>query len=237
MPEIILINYADQGYVKAQAKNTRTGSRFGGFTKVINFQKKHLGQHFLNRNKELFSKRRGAGYWVWKPYIMLYTLQNLSKPGDWIFYSDSGSHFTGSIMPWIHHAERKRQNMVFFDVGPSHPERRWSKRDAFVYMQCDSEAYANSIQRLSGYQLVRNCPEAIRFYHECLRYNEDIRIVSDEENTCRKPNYEGFEENRHDQTVLSLLSKKWKIPSWPRPDAPQKNWPLPNFVVTARWSQ
>ena len=27
----------------------------------------------------------------------------------------------------------------------------------------------------------------------------------------RKPNHEGFVENRHDQTVLSLLSKKWNI--------------------------
>lgn len=36
---------------------------------------------------------------------------------------------------------------------------------------------------------------------------QDSRIVSDSENVMGLPNYEGFIDNRHDQTVLSLLAK------------------------------
>jgi hypothetical protein len=46
---------------------------------------------------------------------------------------------------------------------------------------------------------------------ECLAYATDRRIITDEENVLGVPNYPEFVENRHDQTIWSLVCKKHQI--------------------------
>jgi len=52
---------------------------------------------------------------------------------------------------------------------------------------------------------------SLRFIGEWLTYNQDHRIATDLP-TSIHPNDPIFTENRHDQTILSLLCKKWGIP-------------------------
>ena len=49
------------------------------------------------------------------------------------------------------------------------------------------------------------------FLEKLLYYSQDKRIITDDPNTLGFPNYDGFIENRHDQTVLSLLIKKFRL--------------------------
>ena len=51
----------------------------------------------------------------------------------------------------------------------------------------------------------------IQFVMEYLTYSTDRRIVSDDKNVMGKENFDGFEGNRHDQSIFSLLTKKWGI--------------------------
>ena len=65
-----LINYADQAFFQSRALNSISGIQ-AGFDSVIQYQKKDMSSDFLSENKEILSKRRGAGYWLWKPYFIL----------------------------------------------------------------------------------------------------------------------------------------------------------------------
>ena len=64
---------------------------------------------------------------------------------------------------------------------------------------------------------VRKGFKGMSFVSEWLTYSQDRRIVTDDDDIvsrrCRPPEYR---HNRHDQTVLSLLGKKWGIPFRPR---------------------
>ena len=51
----------------------------------------------------------------------------------------------------------------------------------------------------------------MNFIGEWLTYCKDPRIITDDKSIFG-PEDKEFKENRHDQTVLSLLSKKWEIP-------------------------
>ena len=42
-----------------------------------------------------------------------------------------------------------------------------------------------------------------------LQYAQDIRIISDKSNVMGLPNYREFTDHRHDQSVISLMSKKY----------------------------
>ena len=54
----------------------------------------------------------------------------------------------------------------------------------------------------------RKSPEVEDFFQEVLSYAQDIRIISDNPNIMGKDNYPGFIDHRHDQSVISLISKK-----------------------------
>ena len=71
--------------------------------------------------------------------------------------------------------------------------------------------FKNSNQAWSGFTLLRKSFNSIRFISEWLTYNQDPRISSDLPSLFGK-NDDIFIENRHDQTILSLLAKKWGIP-------------------------
>ena len=76
--------------------------------------------------------------------------------------------------------------------------------DPIVYGEHQHQRLANFIVAM------KNC-ETIQYFMEYLAYTMDFRIVNDKDNVMGKPNFPGFLGNRHDQTVHSLLSKKWGI--------------------------
>ena len=46
------------------------------------------------------------------------------------------------------------------------------------------------------------------FFAEWLRHAQDERNLTDAPNQCGLPNYPGFVEHRHDQSILSLLGRR-----------------------------
>ena len=88
-------------------------------------------------------------------------------------------------------------------------ERKYSKRDAFIIMGVDNPVFSETNQYMAGIQIYKKSEYTIKFIQEWLFYCQDIRIITNQKNTLGQPNYQGFVENRHDQTALSLLIKKY----------------------------
>ncbi len=217
---IVHINYSNEIYYKSQLRNTQTALEVGQFDKSIPYSPKDIDRGFYKKNKHILQLKRGNGYWLWKPYIVKKTLEKLNW-GDYLYYSDSGSYFTGSIHPLIAHAESVNQDLIVFELRLF--EKDWTKRDAFVLMDCDSPKYTDSRQRISGHHLWKKTPFAMQFIGEQLQYSMDERIITDMENQCGLPNYPGFKEHRHDQSIMSLLSKKHNLRAFRVPQKCGKN--------------
>ena len=88
-------------------------------------------------------------------------------------------------------------------------EKCYSKRDAFVLLDVDTPFYSETYQYMAGIQVYKKSKYTEKFIEELLYYSQDKRIITDEPNTQGLNNYPGFRANRHDQTVLSLLIKKY----------------------------
>lgn len=226
---IIGINYADNKFKKAQQLNTWSMYHKGKVDKVIEYGPDDLDSAFVEENKEILNKPRGAGYWLWKPYILKKTFDSLQS-GDYLFYCDAGAVILKPIQLLIDAMEKANMNVMCFQLTLK--ERLYSKRDAFVLMDCDSDEYSDTLQRCDGYILLRkadksnipnNFVDVGKLIGDFLCFCKDIRIVSDSANVMGSPNYEGFVENRHDQTVWSLLTKKYGIPAFRDPSQWGKN--------------
>lgn len=206
----ILINYADNYYYRSQKLNSKTGLEVAGFDKVIEYSKKDIDKKFIKKNAMIINANRGAGYWLWKPYIILKTLEEVND-GDIIFYCDSGSYFIHNFEPIFKLLEK--QDIVLFMMYNQY-EKMWTKKDTFVYMDADKPEYTDTKQRLGGFQLVKKTPFSLDFYKKYLEYACDKRLITDAPNTCGLPNYPEFRDHRHDQSIFSVLSKKYNLEAY-----------------------
>lgn len=208
----ILLNYADRRFLQSQKLNAQTGLGIGGFDTAITLGRNNLDAEFCDRNQFLLSQPRGAGYWVWKPYIILQTLRHAMQEDDVLFYSDSGAHFLQNAAPYIDicrsHSEKP---VLLFSLAANMINRNWTKRDCFHYMDADRPPYLDQPQILSSYIVCEKNAYTMDFFAAWLRYTEDERLVTDMRNQCGLPNYPGFVEHRHDQSILSLLGRKEEI--------------------------
>lgn len=209
------VNYADEEYYNAQKWNARFAKWFGRCNCVYAYNRNVLPKEFLEKNKRFFKYKRGGGYWVWKPYILRDAIEKIEY-GDYLFYCDSGALITKSLQKLVNVLERDNQEIMLFEVC-GHNDKTWTKRDVFIALDCDEEEIASSTQRMGGFILIKKSNETIRFLDEYLDYAQKGMLITDEPNEYGVDNYKEFRENRHDQSILSLLSKKWGIKAYRDP--------------------
>lgn len=219
MNQIIAVNYADEHFRNAQKLNTRTALLHGA-DRVIEYGENGIDREFYQKNKEILTEKKGGGYWLWKPYIIKKSLEQLNW-GEYLIYSDSGACYISNIEPLVRCMETEGTDIMVFSLN--YREGAWSKRDAFILMDCDYEEYYSTPQRLAGFLLIKKTCFANEFVSEWLEYAQDPRIITDRENCMGKENYPGFIENRHDQTILSLLSKKHGLKAYRDPSSRNSN--------------
>ncbi len=132
-----------------------------------------------------------------------------------MIYSDGGAVYVNDITDLVDFFENEKLNILVFSLLLK--EKHYSKRDAFILLDADSSEFTETAQHPSGYIVLRKCDEAMRFVEDWNKASLDPRIVSDSSNKMGKENYEGFVENRHDQTALSIIAKKYGVKNYRDP--------------------
>lgn len=206
---IIAINYADKSFAKAQKLNLKTAIKWGA-DRTIAYTPDDIDEDFKQRNKDILSAKKGNGYYLWKPYFLNKAYKELEE-GDYLIYTDAGSVYVNKIQYLIDCMERENMDIMVFSLENEMLEKKYTKRDAFVLMDCDSDKYANTPQSIGGYVILKKSVFVEKFIAEDLEYAQDKRIISELENMQGLPNYEGFVAHRHDQSVWSLMVKKYGI--------------------------
>jgi len=218
----VLLNYASWEFRSSQRLNSRSGLKIGGFDHAWSFGPRNIDPAFFEQNREILSgsrrilsEARGSGYWLWKPYFILNCLKRL-KEGDFLFYSDAGAKFIASMEPLFTLAESRGLDLIPFQLK-GYKEKWWTKRDAFLLMNCDTEPFTESDQRLCGFVLLQKTDFTINFVTEWLRLARDPRLLTDAANTQGHHDYSGFRAHRHDQSIFSLLTKIHRLESFRDP--------------------
>ncbi|MDE5825358.1 MAG: hypothetical protein K2H91_11850 [Lachnospiraceae bacterium] len=204
---IIAVNYADNKFQRAQKLNSKTAKQWGA-DKVIEYGPDDIDETFRRRNQEILDAPRGGGYYLWKPYFYRKAYGELGE-GDYLIYIDSGAIYVNKIQYLIDCMEREKVPLMIFSLEQERIEKGNTKRDAFVLTGCDEAKYADTPQSIGGYFVCKRAPEVQVYLDEVLQYAQDIRIISDMPNVMGLPNYEEFTDHRHDQSVISLISKKY----------------------------
>ena len=173
-------------------------------------------------------KKRGFGYWIWKPYFVLKVLEEINF-GDVVNYVDIGCHIIGEnkkrfidymnilndedvwLLPFQYKEDYEILNNKYY--FPKIEEHKFTKSDLFEYYNCSNDnEIINSPQFWAGSFFIKKTEKSLNFMRQWLDiFYKRFDLVDDTES--KKKNHQDFIENRHDQSVFSILCKKNSITS------------------------
>ncbi len=197
-----LISYADGPDAHYSNQSALVQSAVNkGIDAIRMYNKKDLDQDFLTKNASMLTDNWGAGYWIWKPYIILKTLESVPE-NDVVLYFDAGIKIIKDLTPIINLTQQK-DIVLFENIVKNH---RYIKRDAMVYMDMDDVKYLDEYGIHASMAFFKNTKQSRDFVKSWLKYCEDPRIVTDAPSINKE--FADFQVNFHDQTVLTLLHLK-----------------------------
>jgi hypothetical protein len=86
-----------------------------------------------------------------------------------------------------------------------------------ILMNVDNLKFTQGKPNLASYMLLKKSFVSMQFVSEWLAYAQDSRAITDDANTLGASNHKDFQDHRHDQSILSLLAKKWNLTTYPDP--------------------
>lgn len=198
--KIVLISYANEAYKQAQRLQTQT-AKIAGFTDVIAYGPEDIEEAFKKEHKDIFQYKRGDGLWLWKPYLIKKTLDNM-RDGEILFYCDSGACFFRNVKGII---SKLSSQDVWISVLPL-KEKQFTKRQTFDIMNCNSEKYKETAQISGTFCAFKKSELSTKFVDEWLQYCCNIDALEPPKDINQEATY--YYGHREDQSILSLLVKK-----------------------------
>jgi len=199
---IVLATYCSDNMTISAGKLAESASKHG-VDKTLIYTEESLSDDFKAHNKDVLSQPRGAGYWIWKPYIIYQTMM-LCNSSDIIIYSDAGILFENNINLLIE--EMTRDVMLFGHVN-RHGD--WIKRDCVIAMGYDEPEYLNKPHAQASVIICRNGPWTQQLIKEWMLWVQFPSYLDD--SPSYNTEYPSFKEHRHDQSILTNLSFRFGI--------------------------
>ena len=181
-----------------------------------------LGDFYILNSKTLKAER-GAGYWLWKPYLIFHAMYFMNDD-DILVWSDAGIEWIGNVREIVN---RMDQDIFMFTNGWKHVE--WCKMDCIMaingYDDSDFRGTDYDVRDYAGYTQVQASVIFFRvnqktrdFVKEWLLWCQMPGFIDD--SPSKLPNFPTFAEHRHDQAILTCLAIKYGYNFnhwWPTP--------------------
>ena len=186
------------------------------FDEVILLNEDNLDETIKDIINDIRNKydEKGYGYWIWKPYLILQELNKLND-GDILVFLDAHCKLDkvkDKFNDIINYLQNK--SLIIGLEGSDDYRNTTTKLRKAVeqYLNYEySDKELSSFQYEGGILFMKKDNFTINFfkqYFEIMNQNRDVitDIYNDDIN-----NHKDFIENRHDQSVCSLLAKYYKI--------------------------
>lgn len=206
-----IVTYSNEKYkFKQDRLKSLTNTMFGDSVPFFGYTDTWLKEtSFYKENKVILDCERGAGYWLWKPYVILNAMETHRL--DAVFYLDCGDYFSKGVLDYVKPILEKEDCLL---LGGSYPHCEWTKMDCFILMGCNNPTYMDYsvLQLEAGIQFWKNTQKSIDVLKEQILWGSDRRIITDIPNSCYEGNPPNFKDHRHDQSILTNLAIKHKLP-------------------------
>ena len=172
---VVTLSFGDEKYKKGQ-KFLTGRCKLSGVNHITYDENDFYSSEIYTENKEWFSKDNGYGWFAWKPYFILKSMEQLEE-GDKILWIDSLDIFHPDIFSY---ADGLMDNdPCLLPLGNSR-NGDYTKKECFVRMDCDEEAYWESNQLEAGFTFWRVCDRSKSILSEWLKWCLDPKANGDD---------------------------------------------------------
>lgn len=207
--KINFITYGNAIYnnSKKRLRDEAINSRW--FDTVTVYGPEDLSQEFKDEFKDILKKPRGAGYWIWKFDIIKQQLTKMSN-NDILIYMDAGCTININsktrFNEYIEMLNNSNESIISFQIP--HLEKKYTNKELFHHFNMDvNDNNGNSGQFIATILIMKNTENMMKIIDDSINVlHTDHLLVTDHYNKigqCCE-----FIDNRHDQSILSLVRKK-----------------------------
>lgn len=211
----ILFSFGDWRYYPTLDFFKESAEKNGEVDQILIFKESDIESNFYKKNIRHFNDKRGFGYWLWKSYFINSLLAKADE-NDVFLYVDAGNEVINDLSPLFKLCSENKKGILLFDNSDNNPKSEiwknnlWTKSDTFNLMNLKSNKYIYGNQINASYIVFRKTKYSIKFFKYFQSLCENYNIISDAPNITDNFNKDFFD-HRHDQSVLSLLSIRYKI--------------------------
>lgn len=220
MTNLYFCSFASTDILPSLKRIGNEAKKFNLFNRIFLFTEKKLPAYGKKRIKNIIqisNSKRGFGYWAWKPIIINSVLSKINE-NDILIYSDAGNQFNvngkDKLLEYIEVANK--HDIWVISLTEDFPDVNWTKADTIKYF-IDNIVEANKNDEFhtlihkgqleSGTIILKKND----FTQNLLREWENLMTINNlhlfDDSPSIKKNIKTFKENRHDQSIFSLLLK------------------------------
>jgi hypothetical protein len=211
----VLFSFGNWRYYPTLEMLKQTALQNGNVDEVHALKEPDIEPNFYKKNVNHFNDKRGFGYWIWKSYFIKKFLDK-AKDGDVFMYVDSGNEVMSDLTPLYDICLNDSKGVILFENTDGEPNGNvwtnnlWTKSDCFNLMGLKTHEYVYGRQVNASYIVFKKTEFSQKFFDCYLEVCQNYNIISDAPNVTENFNKD-FIDHRHDQSILSLLSIRYKI--------------------------
>lgn len=207
-PPIYFVSFASNKYASTLERIRKQAHDFGIFEQIYCLSESDIEQTFWDKHADFIVKNpRGHGCWIWKSYVVKKILNQIPE-NSILLYCDAGCSLFKEGMSrfnmYINYLMKSKYSNISFQMDI--PEIKYTRNNIFNEFEYENKL---SGQLVGGIFFLRKNEYTISlvdlWYDKCQNYNL-IGDVSDESMKLEHPE---FIENRHDQSIFSIIRKKY----------------------------
>ena len=206
--KIHFITYGDNN-VNCKDRILSEAEKFACFDTITPYGRENISTDFNTKFKDILEQKRGGGYWIWKFDIILSRLNEIDY-NDILVYTDCGTTINingkNRFYEYIDLLNNSEHGIISFEMN--YIEKEWTTKQLFNNLDIDMDSdIANSGQYVGGILIMKKTEHTLMIFNKCIELlNNDQNLITDIYNSDQNTY---FKENRHDQSILSLIRKKY----------------------------
>jgi hypothetical protein len=211
MSNVHFISYADKKFLGRIDVLKSICNKTDWFDSHYLLTDTNISNEFKNKYDYIL-KYNSAGCWIWKAEIIRQLLKTTSN-GDIIIYADAGCTLNLNDKSKENFDKyidlTNRYNMLRFELRGELPEWKYTNKFALEFFRDNynlKKEHALSNQLVGGIIYVNVCEHSRKYFDMFFEIvDKDHDLITSKYDQCE--NVKGFVSHRHDQSILSLLSK------------------------------
>jgi hypothetical protein len=204
---------APENYHDAVNRLCNQAQEFNIFTSITGYTENDLKKDnifWLKHENFIKQNKRGYGYWLWKPYLILKKLNEIND-NDILLYLDAGCELNiGGKEYFTEKLIKLTNDKKIIGTSTDSNDLNFTKKDLIIFTNMENSPLLKQNHMQAGILMINKCDIIVKLIEEWYKIASDNYNLIDNTPSIIK-NHEIFTEHRHDQSIFNMLVKKYNL--------------------------